>query len=547
MKKIISLFLAVLMICTGFTAVASAAYSPYSNVPIVYFNGKGDHIFRPDGSRVYPVATPDGYIMDAVKDCLPDLINALKDDTQENWNIYRDKLLSYVEPLYTDLRMDGNGNSKEGYHIDWAIDAGDIANKAAAYGGNYGIRAFDFHMDWRLDPFEIASQLRTYIGLVKQYTGASKVNLVVRCEANAMLAAYYSMYGYEDFNCVEMYVSSLAGCEEVSALFSGNIEITAAALTRFLDSYEENLKAGIENDGLTEFIYDTLYMLRETYTLDGVLLLLKPVINKLYQNAIAPAVLASYGTLPGIWTLVRADEYQDAKKWVFNGVENEYAGLIAKLDRYYNEVSTKYTGLLEASKAAGVKTAVYAKYGDYQLIPISSSNDKINDGVVALDGSSYGAITADYTEVLSDAYIANAQAKGTAKYISPDRKVDASTCVFPDTTWFIYNSTHKEFPNTIHDDLMMPFFTTNGTLTVWDDAALPQYIHSTTMNEYYICELTPLTAENGFQTETTPSTVNEIKVSVRDKVVAFVNSFWSVIRNFLIKLFNKEIKLNELV
>lgn len=54
------------------------------------------------------------------------------------------------------------------------------------------------------------------------------------------------------------------------------------------------------------------------------------------------------------------------------------------------------------------------------------------------------------------------------KYISPDKTVDASTCLFPDKTWFIRNIPHAEL--CVELDLMV-----YTLLTTKDEATVDTY------------------------------------------------------------------------
>lgn len=541
MKKTLSVLLAVLLLLTSVVpAFGADLYTNTSDVPVVYFMGKTGAIVNGEGKVIHPVEIPDGYIMDAVKECLPFLFDAMAGG---DWATYREKVLSFVEPLYTELRLDGNGDPQYGSHIDdsktsyrsFRWNSATLTKNLQAKKGKYKMNSCEYCMDWRLDPYEIADDFHAFVQAVKAAAGVDKIDAVFRCEACCVLGAYFEKYGYDDFRCIELYVSCLGGIDTIGAVFGGDIRLDGASLTRFLDGYEENLQNGIGNDALTEFIYDTLYLLRETYALDAITLMLQPLASKLYKEILAPCVLASYGTFPGIWTLVPAEDYANAKKYVFKGVEDEYAGLIAKLDYYQEHVNTKYIDLIKGAKDAGVKTAVFAKYGEFGVIPISKGNNDVTDGIVTLTRSSFGATTPAYDELLDAKYLAAAEKNGTAKYISPDNKVDASTALFPDTTWIICNNYHDVFSDQVSNGLMMRFFMADGDLTVFDDPEIPQYLSCEGYTDF-----TVLTEEDGFKTELRDTTVNGTKKSVRERVRDFVNALLRLISGFLSMILNRE-------
>ena len=107
-------------------------------------------------------------------------------------------------------------------------------------------------------------------------------------------------------------------------------------------------------------------------------------------------------------------------------------------------------------------------------------------------------------ETLSDKYINQRVAEGKGKYISPDKLIDASTCLFPDTTWFIGNRSHPYTPDWA-DDHMARFFQTDGmTVDTFEDA--PQFL---------------LYIGDEFDDDTTPDQVVPLTVENADDTLAF--------------------------
>ena len=122
----------------------------------------------------------------------------------------------------------------------------------------------------------------------------------------------------------------------------------------------------------------------------------------------------------------------------------------------------------------GVRFMTIAKYG-YNLMPISDGADQNGDGSATTEALSFGATCSKINKKLSDEYLSAAAANGTDKYISADGKIDASTCLFPETTWFIKNSNHDHFPKCI-DELIDAFRRSGGTMTVFDNENYPQFM-----------------------------------------------------------------------
>ena len=129
-------------------------------------------------------------------------------------------------------------------------------------------------------------------------------------------------------------------------------------------------------------------------------------------------------------------------------------------------------------------------------MPIIKGHTFLSDGEVAVKDSSFGATCAPNGEVFSKEYLNAAKKSGTDGYISPDKKIDASTCRYPDRTWFVKNCSHNNI-HTITRILQLAFLRSGGTLTVHDDSTLPQY---------FLCDEAkgtygPLTEDNAPQSD----------------------------------------------
>ncbi len=459
-RKMLSLILAVLMLlsCVPFASGALAA----ENYPIVYLQGQGQEIYDANGKCLYTnghVPVQDGYLLDGVKKCMPDFIDAILLGEWEEWH---DSFMEIWEPIYKDIRLDNNGEPTNGTHGLWNLDT-------CRMDPFYDLGSYHMTTDWRLDPFYNADILNGFIQKVKAKTGASKVNLVARCEGTNIAMAYLAEYGYDDINCLELYISSANGIDMIGAAFSGEFEFYPEELKDFY--YNSDLEIGDEN--VSEVIDYALKWLVDSYGFEGVCSLLKKNAPKMYEKVIYDVLLSSYGTFPGIWSLVGPQYYPQARKVVFEGREEEYAGLIEKIDRYDTEVRQRNDELLLEAKAAGVKIAVIVKYGEFTYeVPVCEECNDVSDDAVNAANASFGATISDSKYVqLPESYLAGAD----EKYISPCKRIDASTCLLPDTTWFLYNCKHNDFSSSINV-LLKKFLDANGEMTVDTFAEFPQYI-----------------------------------------------------------------------
>ena len=104
--------------------------------------------------------------------------------------------------------------------------------------------------------------------------------------------------------------------------------------------------------------------------------------------------------------------------------------------------------------------------------------------------ASFGATTSTIFDTLSDEYIAQRVAEGKGRYISPDKQIDASTCMFPDYTWFIKGATHVKRTEA-EDDLLYTCLTADRQLTI-DDFEWTQFM----VYDFSTQVMQPMTAEN---------------------------------------------------
>lgn len=523
MKRIICIVLSILMLVPCVFSVSAED----KDTPIVYVEGQGATLVNADGEVIYSGildSMPEGALTDIVMACVPSFISAVTLGNDEAWAQYKEKLTQYVYPLFADIQLDKSGNVTDGSHVNWSWNDSSIKKIVSdARETGYGLdtaHSFVFRYDWRLDPYVSAEKLNDYIGDIKRITGADKVNLEARCEGGNVVTAYFDAYGYDDVKCCEFYVSSVGGVEYVGPMFSGRYNFGSDSINRY-----KKERLTLEDKAINDFLDATLKVATDTYGLDLAAIGLPFIMNKLYDHVFQDLLLNSYGEFPGIWAIVSKEYFNDAKKTVFGGKEEEYAELIEKIDNYHNRVSMRADEILTNGKNAGVHFAVFAKYG-FQFLPVSENNDCLSDNCVILSKATYGATCAEYSRVLSDKYLKKAKENGTDKYISPDNTIDCSTALFPDTTWVIKNSIHKEFPAVIHD-FMLKFFRSGGTMTVFTDTEnAPQYMIYNGENG----SLTPMTKADA------DPIIEPVPIKKRDfktEFINFIKSFFKLIIRFL--------------
>ena len=522
-KLMLSLALcALLLVLTA--APGFAAERSGRDVPNIHVRGMAGDIVNAQGEPIDERAFPEGGLAGMVKDCMPSFLNALKKNDKEAWDAYRAKLFPAVKSCFGPMWLDNNGEATDGSDQDRSWKYEQMTDRRGADG--YGFDSYPFFYDWRLDPLATADELNTYIQQIKAVTGSDKVNINARCEGTNVLLAYFAKYGYADVNCAEFYAAASKGSELADALFSGHIHIDGDALVRYKDA-----KLTIDDELTNELVNALIEFTGDTLLLDVAAFSMDLLFMKLYDEVIAPLVLETYGTFPSFWAMVSEEDYPAARRNIFKGKEDAYAGLIEKIDRYDTDVRQHMDELMKGAKEAGVKIAVFAKYGDYLIPPVTENANELSDNTLLLSKASFGATTAKYGSILPQAVLDKAAANGTDKYISPDKMVDASTCMFPDTTWFFWDCPHETFPDFIFD-AMAKFYYADGDMTVFSDPDFPQYqIAHLDPNNSDIGTLEPMNADNA------PVIVTEKRnlrtVDWKDMILRLLKAVWAFLFNWL--------------
>ena len=443
--------------------------------PIIYVRGRAPILADRDDPSSHDLPyVPDGFIENAAKELVPVYTKGyLNDDFSE----FKTLFTQYMAEAYKDFALDNNGEiaNKSGYNTSayWKnnpiYDVHKPSNDVTTpQGASNELYKYFYQYDCRLDPCEIADDLHEYIQAVKEVTGHSRIKLLARCLGTTILSAYLAEYGWEDVDDIVLYNPICFGTEVNNSLFNGELYFDADAVDFFA------------NQNLDESLPMTL--LKEVITLSNKLNGLGITMDYFNKTAtkvakyVTPDVMrVCYGTTPGYWSMVSADRFEEARDYIFAGVEDEYAGLIAKLNHYHETVGSKLTTMYKQIKADGVNVSIIAKYG-YQLYPIAYNADQQSDMIVTCEQQAPGTTTAPIGSKLGDEYVAAAKANGTDKYISPDLAVDASTTLFPDTTWYIQNMKHNCYPRILCPLIYQLLRHDGEPMTVFSDENYPQYL-----------------------------------------------------------------------
>ena len=484
MKKFSAILLtAILMFSLATPAFAAVnVNASKSQIPIIRISGDGETLYDDKGNALETgtgvfsaLESEDGDNEELYRSIahvlLPFLIDGL---IYDQWDGYYDALYEEISELFGNALLDKNGDPLDNSGLS-ASRKQQLKNdmNTDKYGGKkyYGVEDYRFYYDWRLDPTAIADDFNDYINAIRIKTGHDKVGIVASCLGTSIVMAYLAEYGSDAVSGIGLDGSVCNGSEILSQTISGKFTVDGDSLTRVLE--DSNYLGVFDVD---EFLLATVDLLSKSGAIDGITTSVKKTIyDKVVKGVTSALALSTLCTWPGYWSTVSAEDYDDAMLYVFgekgSAKRVEYAGLIEKIENY-NVVRGKTDDLLIAAKAKGVNIGIVSKYG-YQIIPICESGSELADELVTVEKSSFGATTSKIYDTLSDIYLAQMTPE-KRKYVSPDKQVDASTCLFPDSTWFIKGASHAHWTDE-EIQILYDVASANRQLTV-EDTEISQFM-----------------------------------------------------------------------
>lgn len=476
MKKILSVFV-VCALCFLVMAPASVAVDTgkcdCDEIPLIYVRGRAK-LYKDKSDRTSPAfgEIDEAAATEKLTGILPIWGKAL---VTNDFSEFGDYLVDAFYELYGGFALDENGEVTDNSGIEWTWSEDTLRDVHKGLNcdtpdaaGEYIYRYF-YQYDCRLSPCESADGLHDYIEAVKKVTGHDKVNILARCLGSNVASAYFAEYGWDDINTVVLYNPITNGTAINDSLFTGKIVLDPDSVDFFINQQFDE-----DDSDIMVFMKSLITLLNQTYGLDMLLGMANTTIDDIAKDVVPKIMKFSYGAMPGYWSMVSPEYYEQAKAFIFADETEKYAGMIEKLDEWNYKVAVNLEEMYKQMEADGVQVDIVAKYG-YQLYPVVENSEQQSDTIVTVKQQTFGAKAAPIGETLSEDYIAEAEANGTAKYISPDKIVDASKGLFPDTTWYIKDITHNDYPHVV-DQFLLHLFRDGGRMNVWSEEEYPQYL-----------------------------------------------------------------------
>lgn len=502
MKKFISVFLCITMVFSMFAINASAftaggecndgdcEYYPTIIIPglgqsnVWVLDDNGDFVLDSEGNKtaafpgvmdigaiiktaivplLFSVATQsDMGFSDAVADVIEVIfgINACNNEAQTSDNVYVEKY------PYSLADCSEAEKAKVYHHVPLNKYESHYPEDHLYY---FTYNSFGNHID-------ITNELYDFINMVMEQTGHDKVIISPISQGGSVANALFEYHPdvMDKLHKVLFIVPALDGSTIIGDAFNDRI--------RFLDP-------DVLYDGFLSTFFDV-----ETASMVETLLRILPdeIIIKGLEKGVEVLVNDVMTTSTGMWALCPSGDYLSAAEKYLSAPER--ASIKEQTYKYY-QAQLNSDKNIQKLIDKGVEVLNVAEY-DIQMYGVGYSFDTENaDGIIQLDSTSMGAYAANVGETLPEDYVQKNTSKNCSdsshNHISPDRVVDASVGLLPDTTFYFDGQKHEQ---TAKNDTILKLalkILENEISDVYSDPAFPQF---------NVCEPYPA-QEEGFFTK----------------------------------------------
>ena len=450
-RKILCLLLTAAMLLTVFLPVSAAAN--VKNIPQIDMRGFMSYTIYedkddPDSTPAFPPSA--SKITQTVKELIPAMSSlAFSGD----WDKFGEAVIPAINELMFPLGYGDNGEETYGTGVHFSYPT---------YEEVAGTMRTDFIYDWRADPFKSAEQLNDFVKYLTEDLGFEQVCIECHSYGGIVLLTYLSQYGTDKVYSCCFNASAVYGAAFAGELLKGDVNLSDDALTEFLkglfshNDYElllNSLADAMKKAGLTGFVSD---FVNDIFT---------KLSDTIWKNSIVPI----FGNWPSIWALCPDEDFDEAYNFIFGrifaGDGKDHSGLLEKINRYNTEVRSVREEKLDLINSE-TNMYVIARYG-YYGVPLGSIWLANTDTVLNTEAESFGATCKSISQ--EDIF------DTSNKYVSPNGAIDASSCLFPDQTWFIRNCKHTQKDDSINE-FVSSLLHYDGQATIDTMEQYPQYL-----------------------------------------------------------------------
>lgn len=460
MKKIVSLLLVFCMVLSLTVTAFAKAECDCGHVPVIYVVGMGDTIYDYEGEEPVTIFAPNEA---AVKQSIPSIVIAVLGLLTHQHRLFATFAMKAAYIMLGRAVCDPNGDPR----YDTGVEREPLPDKDTHGQFKEDKGDYVFHYDWRLDPLDTAKQLRKFVLHIEKLTKHSTVSFTCHSMGNIILASYLYLYGSDNIEKIVCMSPAFQGLSIMGSLLSGEADISGKG--KEVEMFLLSFMGDSEQDQKLKTLVRVCYKLG---LVSGLLnCVLQPALTHQFERVFDECLREMFAYMPGVWAFVPNEYYERAKAYTF-GDSTEYTKLIERIDDYHYNVEARLPEILQEAMDNGVGLAILSGYG-ISSIPLSITHTNQADFVIDTKYTSIGATCAPFGETLPQSHIQSV--RDGHDHISPDFVIDASTCAFPEYTWFVRDQIHFDFPDN-YIAFVRWLLDFNGQPTVHSSAQYPQFL-----------------------------------------------------------------------
>lgn len=311
------------------------------------------------------------------------------------------------------------------------------------------------------EPYETAKNLDEYIQNVKKQTGHNKVNLIPVSLGGSIATAYFDEFrDKNDVDKVCYFVPATDGSTLIADVMDKNLDF----------ENQEELISMLFNKNQAEKIKKLISRFS------------KETVSNIINSAVDGVLDEFFKNCSGMWAVVPQEKYMALAEKLIS--DEKHKVLKEKTDKYYKAQSNLREILVDA-QSRGVRFFSICAY-DLPHYPFGATKKINSDGIVDFKSGSLGGFSVPLGEKIADDYEPKYdRCKNKAhNHISPDRTVDLSTAIFPDTTFCFKGQLHDDIAyNNTALELCKEILTNEEFLDVYSDERFPQFSSKTNKNQ----------------------------------------------------------------